>query len=65
LDRRFSQSTVGNLHDTSTGGGERQKVKEMASSKDYNQMIQQWQQARKTSETQLDVPAVIAKSYLL
>jgi hypothetical protein len=37
----------------------------MASSKDYNQMIQEWQQARKTSETQLDVPAVIAKSYLL
>jgi hypothetical protein len=65
LDRRFSQSTVGNLHDTSNGTGERQKVKEMASSKDYNQMIQQWQQARKTSETQLDVPPVIAKSYLL
>jgi len=37
----------------------------MASSKDYNQMIQEWQQARKTSETQLDVPPVIAKSYLL
>jgi len=37
----------------------------MESSMDYNLMIHEWQQARKTSETQMDVPPVIAKNYLL